>query len=116
MPWQEFTIDNCKNTIGDSLRKDKALIMQYKSQNLNIRITARFHDGHFKYYLDCEQANIYETWIGVPTVESRKSIKRIALYLIGNAIGRSNLTCLVDLKTAEAELEESQHESDPEDF
>ena len=105
MPWKEIVVDNYKNTIGESQKKDKALIMMYASPNLSFRITARYHDGHFKYYLDCDQAGIYEYWIGVPSVEPRKAIKRIAINLLKSNIGRKNLNCIVDLNKAEEELE-----------
>ncbi len=82
--------------------------MQYKSDNITFRITARYHDGHFKYYLDCDQAEIYEAWFAIPSVESRKSAKRRAIEKIKRAVGgRGCMRSIVDLNTAEKELEHS---------
>jgi len=52
MPWEEFTIDNDQSTIEPGRRREKAFIIIYSSIDLTFRITARFHDGGFKYYIE----------------------------------------------------------------
>ena len=107
MPWKEFTVDNNKDCKGDGRRRDRAYIMIFKGISFTFRITARYHDGHFKWYLDCDDAKIYEQWIGVASVESRKSIKRVAnRILMGHASSIRNIHAIVDLNTAEKEGEE----------
>ena len=105
MPWRELTIDNCKDVSGKGgHRQDKALIMLYESDHLTFRITARHHDGHFKYYLDCEKADLYERWFGVPGVESRVSIRHRAIHIIEGLLSRSDLMAFVELRTAENDI------------
>ena len=101
MPWKEFTIDNTKNTIGSVRRMDKAFIMLYKSPDLVFRITARHHDGHFKYYLDCLQANIFERWFGVPGVDNKDGIKLRGIRLISSALDRNDLRAFIELRKVE---------------
>ncbi|MDG2450896.1 MAG: hypothetical protein P8M34_14705 [Saprospiraceae bacterium] len=105
MPWKEIIVDNFIDTVGKSRRKDKACIILFHSKNIQFRITARHHDGHFKYYLDCDQAEIYEHWIGVPTVNNRTSIKHKAIRKLKSEIEGRNIYALTDLVTAEKELE-----------
>ena len=105
MPWKEFVVDNHMYTIGKSQKKDKALIMIFETQYVKVRITARHHDGHFKYYMDCEQADVYESWFAVPTVESRKSAKLKAINLLKRSLS-NDVRAIVDLNTAEKELDQ----------
>ena len=105
MPWKEFTVDNSQDTNGKSRRRDKAYIMLHESKNLHIRITARFHDGHFKWYLDVPEADIHEQWIAVVGVENKKSIKRVAVHLIQCELSRSQLISHVALQQAEKDID-----------
>ena len=100
MAWKEFTVDNCMDTSGQSRRKDKALIMIFETKNVLLRITARYHDGHFKWYLDCAQADVYESWLAVTTVESRRSIKIVAIDFLKRRLS-NDIRVVIDLNTAE---------------
>jgi len=104
MPWKEFTVDNSNPTGIEGRRKDKACIIIFETSHVKFRITARYHDGHFKYYLDCEEADYYESWIALPTMESRYSIKRVAINLLKTRFS-SNIKAIIDLNTAEKEIE-----------
>lgn len=109
MPWKEFIIDNYKSTIGESRRKDKFYIIIFKGVGLTFRITARYHDGVFKWYLDCEDANIYDSWIAVIPVETRASIKRVAIHILkSNLDSIKNFHATEDIETAEKELDQKR--------
>ena len=85
MPWREIVIDNCKNVSGKSNRKDKSFLIIYTGRKLTFRITARFHDSSFKWYVDCPELNIYDHWFAVVGIETAKSAKRLAIeYLKRN--------------------------------
>ena len=104
MSWHEIVVDNGVNQGLSSKRSCKAFIMLYHSPDLNFYITARFHDGHFKYYLDCEQADIYERWFGVPGVDNKDSIRLRGLRLISGSLNRQNLRAFIELRKAEQEF------------
>ena len=97
MAWREFVIENATSVSGQVRRMDKSFIILYIGQHLKFRITARHHDGQFKYYLDCHQAEIYEKWLGNPVEVSKSGIKEIATSHIEASLRRSNIQAFVEL-------------------
>jgi len=94
--WNEFVVDNKKNVSLSGKRSDKAYIMNYCSDDLKFRITARHHDGEFKYYLDCEQAEVFEHWFAIHS-EKMISVKRKAMDVLERKLHRNNLQAFIEL-------------------
>ena len=105
MPWKEFTIDNTQDDYG--FRWDKAQIILYKGENISFRITARHHHGKFKYYLDCEHADIFEEYLGLASNKTRQGIKMEVITMLKQRIGhRGAVHSVVELNTIEKLLKE----------
>jgi len=108
MAWRELIADNGNERLGATKRVDKALISIFRDEHLYFKITCRYHEDVFKYYVDCPQCDTHECLLGPTSELSRVESKNMAIRIIQERLNRRNTRAFSSLTGARIALDKFQ--------